>query len=177
MYAFSPVMIEGHHEASVGPICSWMLAEFAEDHPAQRQLLTTVGSQELMASSLLAVSAIAEAEVEGDLPTAASWLSILAGTYGQWERMNPSVRLSQCLAESLATSVRVLADQHSAGALVLPKVQKPSRAASAARDLFIRASVVSGNDPVQSAEALRSHYIDFLAGVGFDHQDLEDDVE
>lgn len=176
MYAFSPIMVEGHHDASVGPFCSWMLAEFTDDKQGKEQLLGVVGGEGLMASAAVAIAAVAEAESEGRLRPTASWLTLLAGTYRWWERLSPSVRLSQRLMDSMATSVRLLADKRSAGALVLPRPSSEAQAVSAARDAYIRACVVANEDPVQLAETLRVHYIDFLAGVGFDVEEIGDEL-
>lgn len=153
-----------------------MLAEFAGDELAKLHLLRVVGGEGLMASAAVAIAAVAEAESEGHLRVTASWLTLLAGTYAWWERFFPSVRLSQRLVESLASSVRVLADKQSAGALVLPKPTGEAQAVSAARDAYIRACVVANEDPVQLADTLRAHYIDFLAGVGFDVEDIEEEL-
>lgn len=177
MYAFSPILVEGHHDASIGPFCSWVLADFTEDEEGKAQLMRIFGGEGLMASAAVAIAAVAEAESDGRLRPTASWLTLLTGTYGWWERLSPSVRLSQRLVDSMATSVRVLADKQSAGALALPRSASDAQAVSAVQDAYIRACVVAKEDPVQLAETLRAHYIDFLAGVAFDLEEIDDELE
>lgn len=67
MYAFSPILVEGHHDASIGPFCSWVLADFTEDEEGKAQLMRIFGGEGLMASAAVAIAAVAEAESDGRL--------------------------------------------------------------------------------------------------------------